>query len=138
MTRIAKENIKLSDGTVLRKGEMVCVTSNKMWDDTLYEKVDQWNPYRFLEMREHADKQHVAQLVSTSPDHLAFGHGQHACPGRFFAANEVKIALITILLKYDVALMDGCSPSTFTYGFTMNPDPMVKLQVRRRQEEVPI
>lgn len=40
-------------------------------------------------------------LVTTSPDHLALGHGEHACPGRFFAAIEIKILLCHLLLKYE-------------------------------------
>jgi cytochrome P450 monooxygenase-1 len=46
-------------------------------------------------------------FVSTSPEHLGFGHGLHSCPGRIFAANELKIVLIQILLKYDLKFPDG-------------------------------
>lgn len=42
-------------------------------------------------MREQAETETEALLVTTSPNHLAFGHGKHACPGRFFAATEIKI-----------------------------------------------
>jgi cytochrome P450 len=33
---------------------------------------------------------------------LPFGLGKHACPGRQFAINEIKIALHYLLLKYDI------------------------------------
>jgi cytochrome P450 len=47
------------------------------------------------------EKEMFRHFVSTSPEHMAFGFGKHSCPGRFFAAIEVKIALCHILLKYD-------------------------------------
>lgn len=33
-------------------------------------------------------------------------HGKHACPGRFFASNEIKILLILVLMNYNVSLPD--------------------------------
>ena len=42
------------------------------------------------------------QFVSISQHVLSFGYGRHACPGRFFAANEVKMILANMLLKYDI------------------------------------
>lgn len=136
MSRMATEKVVLSDGTVIPKGNLVSVTSNRMWDSKLHSDPLKWDPKRFLTMREQPEKQHLAQLVTTNPDHLAFGHGQHACPGRFFAANEVKIALITILIKYDIDLIDGETPRVFDYGFSLNADPIVKIKIRRRQQEI--
>lgn len=136
MSRLATERVVLSDGTVIPKGNMVSVTSNRMWDSKLHADPTKWDPHRFLTMREQPEKQHLAQLVTTNPDHLAFGHGQHACPGRFFAANEVKIALITILIKYDIDLIDGQTPRVFDYGFSLNADPIVKIKIRKREQEI--
>jgi cytochrome P450 len=42
------------------------------------------------------------QMVSTTTDHIIFGHGRHACPGRFFAAIQLKTMLAHILINYDV------------------------------------
>ncbi|CDM29941.1 Cytochrome P450 [Penicillium roqueforti FM164] len=39
-------------------------------------------------MRDVPGQQTVAQIVAPSPIHLGWGFGQHACPGRSFAANE--------------------------------------------------
>ncbi|PPJ59888.1 hypothetical protein CBER1_04922 [Cercospora berteroae] len=75
--------------------------------------------------------------VSTSPDHLTFGHGIYACPGRFFAANETQIALCHLLLKYDWKLADGASLApVHTVGVMTTLDPANKLLYRRRKEEV--
>ena len=35
---------------------------------------------------------------------MGFGYGRHACPGRFFAAAEIKLLLARILLDYEVKM----------------------------------
>ncbi len=136
MTRVATEEVVLSDGTVIPKDHIVAVASSNMWNDKVHDKADQWDPYRFYKMREDPVKHNAAHLVSTGPEHLAFGHGTHACPGRFFAANEIKVALLGILLKYDITLPDDADPKVYDNGFNLVADPMVNLRIRRRQEEI--
>ena len=134
MRRIATEDIILSDGTILPKGDMVAVSLHNQWDSKVHDRPSEWDGRRFLRMRETVPgKDKLAQLVSTSQEHLAFGHGQHACPGRFFAANEIKIALIHTLLKYDWRLLPGEKPQPRFFGFSSNADPFLKVEIRRRE-----
>ncbi|KAI7784792.1 cytochrome p450 [Diaporthe eres] len=65
---------------------------------------------------------------------MGFGHGAHACPGRFFAANEVKIALAHLLMKYDWRLPEGHDPQDINVGSGVVVNPELRLLVRRRQE----
>ena len=112
-----------------------------MWNPEVYDKPYEWDGRRFLRMRETAGagQEHLAQLVSTSPDHLGFGHGQHACPGRFFASNEAKVILIHLLLGYDWRLPDAApEPRVRPYAFGLRADPTVKMEYRRRKPEVAI
>jgi cytochrome P450 monooxygenase-2 len=97
---------------------------------------EKFDIYRFLRMREEPGLANKAQLVSTSPEHLAFGHGMHACPGRFFAANEIKLALCHLLLKYDWKLAPGTSVKPMCRGLMMSVNPESKLLFRRRKEEL--
>ncbi|TFY60306.1 hypothetical protein EVG20_g7469 [Dentipellis fragilis] len=48
-----------------------------------------------------------AALAATQPEYLSFGHGKHACPGRFFAAVELKAMLAHVVLTYDVRFPPG-------------------------------
>lgn len=44
-----------------------------MGDPELHKEPEKWDPYRFLRMREQAETETEALLVTTSPNHLAFG-----------------------------------------------------------------
>ncbi|KAF3007238.1 hypothetical protein E8E14_009058 [Neopestalotiopsis sp. 37M] len=134
--RAALKEIRLSNGITIRKGQRIGVSNAHMWDSAYYQDPEKFDAYRFLRMRENPAEQSSAHLVSTSEKHLGFGHGSHACPGRFFAANEIKIALCHLLLKYDWKLPDNHEPKPMAYGMSLIPDPRAKLLIRRRTEEI--
>lgn len=48
-----------------------------------------------------------SQFVSVGSSSLTFGYGRHACPGRFFAVNEIKMIMATALLHYDMKNVAG-------------------------------
>ncbi|KAJ2985895.1 hypothetical protein NUW58_g5290 [Xylaria curta] len=135
MHRTALADVTLSDGTVIRKGSKLAVRSTNRLNPDVYENPEEFDGARFLRLREIPGKSNQAHLVSTSTDALGFGHGLHACPGRFFAANELKIALIHLLLKYDLKPTE-----TFTkvveVGFDLHVDPKAKVLIRRREAEI--
>ncbi|KAL7748237.1 hypothetical protein RI367_006423 [Sorochytrium milnesiophthora] len=62
---------------------------------------DAFDPWRFL----HNGR----QAIKSGPDYLHFGHGPHACPGRFFAIQEIKAVISLIITQYHVtnALPNG-------------------------------
>jgi len=138
LQRLAVNDVKLSDGTVLQRNSLSAVASTRRKDPEYYSDPEKFDGYRFLKMRAEPGKENVAQFVSTSPDHLGFGHGQHACPGRFFASNEIKIIMCHILLKYDWRLIEGNQPKVGTFGFNLFADAKTKVEIRRRKEEINI
>ncbi|KAK0702528.1 cytochrome P450 [Apiosordaria backusii] len=137
MRRVATSSFTLSDGTYISKGSIIAVSAERMWDPTVYPGSESWDGSRFLKMRSVPGSEHVAQLVSTSTEHMGFGHGQHACPGRFFAGNEVKIALLHLLLRYDWRLPEGAAPpQTKILGFSLGVDPSLRLEYRPRNRKL--
>lgn len=137
MRRLATEDVTLKDGHRIPKNSTVSVSAHWSWDESIYQNPDQFDGYRFYKMSQNPETEQMSHLVATSPQHLAFGHGKHACPGRFFAAAEVKIALVHILLKYDLKLDESSpSPKIFKLGYMMSSDPQGKILVRRRKEEI--
>jgi cytochrome P450 len=105
-----------------------------------------FHPFRFSTLRGRPGEENKHQLVTTGHEQLAFGHGLHACPGRFFASNELKVILVELLRRYDLALgpngetvgdvaKDGTSfsrPLTMKMHTHIVPDPTAKIFFRNR------
>ncbi|KAI1327759.1 cytochrome P450 monooxygenase-like protein [Xylariaceae sp. FL0255] len=47
------------------------------------------------------------QFVASHEQSLFFGYGRHACHGRFFAAQEMKLMLARLILEFDFKNEDG-------------------------------
>lgn len=61
---------------------------------------DKYEPLRFSDPDE-ASRGHP-NAVHISPEFLSFGLGSRACPGRFFAAQVLKILFTVLLARYEV------------------------------------
>lgn len=98
--RMVMEDLTLSDGKFLPKGTVLEVDGWLQYhDETLYPNADRFDGSRFERLRQ---KDHGSHMFYTSnADYVQWGMGKHACPGRFFASNEIKSILSKILLKYD-------------------------------------
>ncbi|KAK2037680.1 cytochrome P450, partial [Colletotrichum somersetense] len=100
LNRFTVEDVTFSDGTVIPKGVRVGTDTGYRLSPKYYDSPLKFDPYRFYKWRDTAQDS-LAHLVSTSPQQMGFGHEQYACPGRFFAAKEIKIVFVHLLLKYE-------------------------------------
>lgn len=132
MRRYVTEDIVLSNGLVLKKGTRINVDTSRMRDPSLHESPDTYDAFRFYRMRMRAGGEHIAQLSSTSSDHLGFGHGEHSCPGRFFAANEIKVALAQMLMKYEWKLSGGTTTAPDVKGMLAKSSSVSSILIRKR------
>ncbi|KAF8964278.1 cytochrome P450 [Flammula alnicola] len=72
-------------------------------------------------------------MVSLSYNYVTFGTGRHACPGRFFAVNELKAMLAHVLLTYDVKLPDdGPRPENVWFQVGCSPNSTAQVIFRKR------
>jgi cytochrome P450 monooxygenase-2 len=138
MNRLVIGDVSLPDGSVLRKGERVAVSTSGMVDPEIYENPLEFDPYRFVRLRQQEGKQNQAHFVSTGPAHLGFGHGKHSCPGRFFASNELKVLLCHMVMKYDFKLPEGYVPEYPSVAGGKMSDPASRVLLRARKPEIDI
>lgn len=151
-------------GTNLPKDTIVCVPASNIHHDTdLFSGEAKYDPFRWANEKQdlaadsttttppQTDSEKPANgaqksaaskflegknlsIVSTSSQHLAFGHGRHACPGRFFAANEMKLMLSFILQNYDIEPLEERPANKWVHDVAIPPE--IKLRVRRREGTV--
>jgi hypothetical protein len=109
MGRFTLRPLKLSNGMTIPARTFVAVPACATHRDEIYHSnPEEFDGFRFAKLREEGDTTTSKyQAVSTSKEHLPFGLGRHACPGRFFAVNEVKALFAYILTTYDIKLEEG-------------------------------
>jgi cytochrome P450 len=141
MKRLTLRPITLSDGTLLPSNQRLFVT-NLYSDSKIYAHPEEFDPYRFLKKREIPGQSNAWQHVTVSPDHMGWGLGRHACPGRFFASTEIKIALAHLLMKFDWKFDEEDDaqgqkkPVHIIFETNSIINPAKKVLYRRRSEEV--
>ncbi|EGP85637.1 unnamed protein product [Zymoseptoria tritici ST99CH_1E4] len=137
MKRKVKKSITLSDGTHLPAGITIMISDDKTHDGEIYSNPAEFDAERFLQLRQQPGEENRHQFVTTTAEHLSFGHGQHACPGRFFASNEIKIFLCVFLLSYDCQFVPGEKrKNALEFETSMMVDPTTEVQVRKRTPEI--
>jgi cytochrome P450 len=103
-------------------------------DEDLFPTGSTFDAFRWSRLRSQPGNENRYQFVSTSPTHINFGHGKVACPGRFFAAQEIKLSLAHILLQYEVRMKDGVVPKETWYDRSRRPDQRAEVEFRVRKE----
>ncbi|KAL4815067.1 cytochrome P450 [Aspergillus spinulosporus] len=104
--RILMRDLTLSDGTVLAEGTHLAVPAADITTSIGY--YPEFEGYRYSRRRGvNPAEAHRHQFATTDKTSLHFVHGKYACPGRFFATNEIKIILAHLLVRYEFRLLDG-------------------------------
>ncbi|TDL17296.1 cytochrome P450 [Rickenella mellea] len=135
LNRVAVGDYTFSDGTYIPKGTMISAATYPMQhDDNIYENANEFVGFRFAEMREGENEGVKHHMVTTAPEYLPFGHGRRACPGRFFAAIELKVMVAHALMTYDFRTEEaGVRPEDMPFGSNRFPNRAARLLFRRRQ-----
>ncbi|KAF7857170.1 hypothetical protein EAF04_009411 [Stromatinia cepivora] len=98
-----------------------------------------FSPFRWSSLRATPGNESKFQFVTTSKQSMNFGHGSHACPGRFFAGLEIKVVVVELLRHWDIRLVGdeegrgGERPKNYVYDINVTPDPTGQLEFRRRK-----
>lgn len=142
---VAPQGITIPSGEHLPVGSKVGVTSYAIHhDDSAHPNAFKYDAFRFsraindptLFEQAFGSKDEVPKaptLVTTTDNFLGFSHGRHACPGRFFAANQLKLLLAAIATKYELEPIDERPPNPWLNN-SVGPPIWEKMRVRRRPD----
>lgn len=148
-TVVAPGGATIPGGVHLPRGTHVTTDAYAiMHDGRRYPDPEAFRPFRFAERREavggaggapgagdgagYLERARQA-FTTTSPEFLAFGHGRHACPGRFFASVELRLMLACVLMNYDLEFSGpGTRPRNRWFNVQRVPDMKATIRVRRR------
>jgi hypothetical protein len=109
-------------------------------DEDNYKEPWKYDPFRFSRVREAATSSALMKtpsFVTTGPEHLPFGHGKHACPGRFLIDFELKMIIAYVLTNYDIKFPEEYGNKRPANKWLMEvsmPPNGVKMMVKRRRD----
>ncbi|KAL0094324.1 cytochrome P450 [Phycomyces blakesleeanus] len=116
--------LKLSNGAIIKPGEEVLIDIWKNHRDPEIQNdlkdVEQFKPFRFVSSEKQATK--------VGEDFLVFGMGRHACPGRWFAMQEVETIISMIIREYDIK---ATTPVTYPKSERGMPGGKFRLEKRK-------
>ncbi|KAF2274030.1 cytochrome P450 [Westerdykella ornata] len=144
ITRTVKKSYSV-EGWILPQNQNVIVSSqiehmSRQWDspDGKHPSSEFW-PDRFLlpESSDTIDEEEKFSLEGRQGQWIPFGLGEHMCPGRHFAKQEmiISFAVLTHFFEFELLTPPGWRPDNdlSRYGFgTQQPKQKVPFRVRRR------
>ncbi|EJD49256.1 cytochrome P450 [Auricularia subglabra TFB-10046 SS5] len=143
MDRKAMRDFTFSDGSVIKKGQVVTAAARDIHHDpAVYSNPERFDGFRFYSRDSSdvadfgggdGDPASATRMTSTSVNFLAFGSGRHACPGRFWAAIEMKAMMAYMVIHYDMRMaQDGVVPEETWIASALLPDRKARMLFRRR------
>ncbi|PBK63969.1 cytochrome P450 [Armillaria solidipes] len=131
--RTTRKDFVFSDGTVVPAGVPIVVASlSTHTDEENYEDPLEFKPWRFSEKSKQEGEGIRHHMTTPSLDFVFFGLGRAACPGRFFAVNELKALMCHILLNFDVKIDKFPTPVWFAENQMPNESSKVLFRKRVR------
>lgn len=132
---VAPEGVTTPEGLYLRSGTHLCIiTGSRQRDFDVWEGADNFVPLRFVRPSDGPDEfaSKPRHAVHVTEDFLSFGYGQHACPGRFFAVQALKVIIGLLLIRYDFEPLQE-RPKPTEIGEVIIPPEKATVKIRRRE-----
>ncbi|KJZ70335.1 hypothetical protein HIM_10264 [Hirsutella minnesotensis 3608] len=123
--------IVLPDGHRVPRGTWLCIPSGDIQsDDDSYEEARSFKPFRWVpKLIESSDAGKGPTLPLTSEKYLVFGHGRHACPGRWFSFHVMKVVMAYFVANYDIEPLERRPPNAIVGDINLPPmSPIIRIK----------
>ncbi|KAF5326363.1 hypothetical protein D9611_001062 [Ephemerocybe angulata] len=140
MRRKVLKDFVFSNGVTVPAGVTLAVASYSLQiDPEYYDDPTTFKGFRFSEMRDTGSDEFDPlrhQMITLDPTYMVFGYGRNACPGRFFAVNEVKAVLAYIITTYDLKLQGDAAEAPVGSWSAGNRGPSITGQILLRKRKL--
>lgn len=128
--------LTLKDGTQIPKGVRIAWAGPQhAFDPNITPEPDKFDPMRSYRRRHTGNDENINKFMvgQSDPDNMSFGYGNQVCPGRYFAAGEIKLVLMRLLREYEFASPGGKKrPRSIHADENVILDPYAKVMMKRR------
>ncbi|KAF2014336.1 cytochrome P450 [Aaosphaeria arxii CBS 175.79] len=135
MRRKALQTYRFRDGTVVNKGDWVCVPLRRFPAKISSHAIPS---HQSSESSGKTDGGLNTSFTNLGADFPLWGMGKHACPGRFYASSILKLLVGNIIMNFDIdidAVYMEEKRRTFIWRTAVVPRASIHLGVRRRDME---
>ncbi|PKY01598.1 cytochrome P450 [Aspergillus campestris IBT 28561] len=125
--------VTLSNNITIPKNTFISMPIYPMCrDPERYPDPETFDGYRFYKLRQIKEEARY-QFAASDRDGPAWGFGKFACPGRFWAAAQVKLVVMALLVQYDIAYPEGQTdrPGDVILGEKRTPDRTQQMVLKR-------
>ena len=137
MERMVHVDYQMSDGFIIPAHTSIGSPAQAVsMDPDIYPNPEKFDAFRFVELREtDPERANKMQYASSNPMCMSFGFGRHACPGRFFASNEIKAIIAYLITNYDFKFPEGQGrPPSLGFETQYLPNHEGKVLMKRRPQ----
>lgn len=143
LRKVMVQGYKTPGGYSLPKGTIISFLGQAaQTDPDSIEDPLKFDPFRFSRPREEAaskdERAPPVSFVATGPEYLPFGHGKHACPGRFLIDFELKMIIAYVLGHYDIEFPSDYNsqrPANYWVAEAVFPPKGARIMIKRRPAE---
>ncbi|TAQ87958.1 hypothetical protein B7494_g3710 [Chlorociboria aeruginascens] len=124
-----------SNGVSIPNGIIIYLPALAILQDSeYYDSPEDFNGNRFYDMRQVSSAEDKRwQFANATLESPNFGYGVQACPGRWFATQEMLLLFSKLCLDYDIEAVDMKGPPKAVYVDTsLQPPVGLKMKIRKK------
>ena len=120
---VPESGLVMPDNYVLPKETRVSINPWVVSQNSIYgENLEQFIPERWLQRTDETDQEYKDRIVKTRRVDFAFGGGRHLCPGKHMALLEIYKCISTLVLSFDMGLVDPAEEWVIVDRFAVRQD----------------